>query len=364
MRVRLADTSDQPQWDAFCAQNRACYSSFYAWQAIMQSRGNVPVFLLAETEGGDVRGALPLCISHGVGAYRAASSPWNNYGGPIISVPEAAPALLIAAEEVFARHRVAWAKIRPDMAHPLAAKTRLALEQAGYRCTVREADESQLRHRFVMPLGEFDTIWQTVISRKVRNQTRLAVKKGVVVEEVDLGTFCEPFCAVQCETWRRLGNIRPTLQDLIGTLEPMQRQTRMYLAKVGTTVVGGAYCFYAGKGAFFKGAVSLDEYASYCVNNLTYARCIEDACKAGMEFLDMGATPPRTQSGHHHRKSQYGARAVPHLDFHRVLRRVPNFIDTVAVHCLGRLAPGLSYENTLARFLGPVGRMIVNLARR
>lgn len=364
MRVRMATESDRAAWDEFCAANGACYSSFFWWRDVELSLGRTPIMLVAEDAQGTICGCLPLCIKRGMGGKRAISGSMDTYGRPIVTIATASSALLTAADAVFAEHGVASVKMRPDMDHALASEVREALCAAGYHCKEDTTDETRVRHRCRIALGDFDTVWSEVMMSRARQETRKAIKMGVKVEEASLEEFCRPVFGIVVEVWQRLGNVLPAFRPFRDMLEAARHHTRMYLARVDGEVVGGACSIYAGEGCFLKLWVTRGDYSRYCVNRFTGTRTIEDACRLGMKFVDLGSTPPSADSGHHRWKSRFGAQSVPLLDFNRILRRLPNFIDSCAFRLASTAAPRLSHGGCLSKILGPVGRMVVNWARR
>jgi hypothetical protein len=360
MIARLATADDQQRWDDFCTANCLSYACYFRWQDVLRSWGKVPLFFLVEDDAGKVVGCLPLIVSRGVGAYRALSTPAGKCCGPVATVPEATAALLRVADEAIAEHRVAWTWVVPDPTQPLLGDVRRTLLETGHVGVHDGADESRVPHTFRIPLSDYDTLWRDVLSVNVRNQTRKAIKKGVTVQEVSLEEFGGPYLAIQEEVWRRLGNPCPTPEDLHRRLSAMTGQVRMYLARVGANVVGGLYCFYTPRVCFLMGAISRGEYASYCVNNLTYTRSMEDACRAGLSVYDMGSTPPAATSGHHHWKTQYGGQPYALRGYRRVIRTLPFLVDRGTLRLTYPVSRRLSYGGPAARLAGPVGRILID----
>ncbi len=108
MRVIAVDPSGDPRWDAYVSghpQGLIYHRS--AWLRVLSDDyGDRFVNLLCE-DGGDVVGVLPLCRTRGLplglggvdAGARLASLPRSPIGGPLVSCPEAAPALVEAALE-------------------------------------------------------------------------------------------------------------------------------------------------------------------------------------------------------------------------------------------------------------------------
>lgn len=366
MRIRLTEPKDKDKWNDFCVNNYVSYGGFHEWQSTFKFWGYEPLFVLAEDEGGEIGGILPLIVKPRLPGVLRAYSPadtFDSYMGPIVNRADAIEPLLDFADGLIAERSISCLNIIPSPASKYIDEVRKWLEAKKYLCKLTDADDLELRHVFRIPLSDFDSVWKRTMGVKVRNQTRKAVKQGVKIEEVEIDRFCDSYFPIQREVWKRLGNICPSLDRLKQFLGFMKDYARMYLAVLDNRVVGGLFCFYVGKVCFLKGAISYEQYSSYCINNLLYSHSIEQACNAGLEYYDMGSTPSPSQSGHHHWKSQYGGKAFALYNYKKVYLPMRHFVNGAVRSVINPLAHRISYGGVLSGLLGSTGRALVDWIR-
>ncbi|MEI7682515.1 MAG: GNAT family N-acetyltransferase [Betaproteobacteria bacterium] len=345
MTIRETTDADQHKWDSFCLKYHASYAYLFDWKQVLYKLGKIPVYLIAEGEGGVVIGCLPLVVSKNIFFSRAVSTfgEGHTHGGPIASDPDVHDALLEVAQEVLLERNVSWALMSPDPTQGQITEVQRLLRSKGYEEYSSNASDGDRPHIYQIPLRDFAAVWKETIAGKVRNQTRKAIKSGVAVRSVSEEEFLKPFFQIQRQVWDRLGNSCPDYNRFEIALNVMRPIVRMYLAEYEGQIVGGLYCFYANNVCFLRSAVTIDAYQSLCVNNLLYMTSIEDACNSGIQVYDMGSSPPPNLSGHHLWKMQYGGIPFPLTYYKKILRPLEYYADRLTNRTLAGIRRKISY---------------------
>ena len=175
--------------------------------------------------------------------------------------------------------------------------------------------------------GDFERVWTERFSGKVRNQCRMAERKGVEVSTAATIAEFEVYHAVYVESTRRWGYAAPpyppALFRELGALA--NRGVELKLARVEGEVVAGILLFHGRRSTFYWSAAMLKEHSAFCPNNALLHAAIREACLRGVKLFDFGA------SGHMDSVQKYKESfgAVPHA-YHNYKLTTPLYRVTMS----------------------------------
>lgn len=263
----------------------------YGWARVVQrSYGHRPIYLSA-SDGGQVRGLLPLVLFRGpLGARSLVSLPFLDEGGLCADGDDVKQALWETALEVARREGARSVELRQR--HPSG----LALPPLGAKVTVR-----------LELAGDPEVMWRR-LDAKVRNQVRKAMSSGLAPAWCGLEGL-DDFYTVFAENMRDLGSPVHARGFFASILDEFADTTRLLLVRDGSRTVAGGVCMVFRDTVFVPWASSLRQWRSRCPNNLLYWEVIRSACEKGLRWLDFGRSSP--DSGTHRFKMQWGGEDRP-----------------------------------------------------
>lgn len=168
---------------------------------------------------------------------------------------------------------------------------------------------SNLNYTHILPLsGGFDETWKYKFTKKNRNMIRKAEKNGV---EIFKGTtFSDYECYYQIyldsvSRWKA-DNHHPL--NLYDELRKHTENVKLWLARIGDTIIAGLITMEYGSNIIAFGGASLSKFWSYSPNNLLYKHAIEYASENGFKYFDFGQSGDL--SGVRKFKESFGAEKV------------------------------------------------------
>lgn len=140
--------------------------------------------------------------------------------------------------------------------------------------------------------GGWDAVWETRFSNKVRNQCRMAWKKGVAVRVARGGGDFESYYQIYCDSTRRWGYTHPPypvalFQALAGISGP---GVELKLGLVDGQPIAGIMLMRGRRSTLYWSGAMLKEAASYSVNNALVEVAVREACERGDALFDFGAS--------------------------------------------------------------------------
>ena len=291
MNVEILQAPD-PACDAFVRQNpdaRLCFLP--AWGEMVQRRfGHESVYLVARAEG-RVCGVLPLVHARSfLFGNRMVSQAFVDYGGPLAETPEAREALFRRAVELAEARGCESIEFRNVAPLPFDL--------------VPRADKVGM---WLPLVADPEQMWKD-FDAKVRNQVRKAEKSGITCASGGL-ELLEDFYGVYTVRMRQLGTPCYAKALMAGILQTFPDSSRLFVARLGSAVVGAGITTFLGRFAEMQYASTLVEYNKLCPNNLLYWEAIRHYCQAGAKYFDFGRST--AGGGTHNFKKQWGCREVP-----------------------------------------------------
>jgi hypothetical protein len=138
--------------------------------------------------------------------------------------------------------------------------------------------------------GDYEYIWKNRITSKNRNQTRKAIKSGLVIRRGndinDIKSYYALYLA-SAERWNaKADEIRPL--ELYKELFELGRDNvRLYIASKDGVDIAVTISLYDANTVYYWGGAILKEYGQYCPNNLLHNEVIKDACESGYKYYNM-----------------------------------------------------------------------------
>jgi FemAB-related protein (PEP-CTERM system-associated) len=275
-------------WNRFVASHSEATGYHRAeWRTVFERGLGYRCHYLAVRSGAAVHGVLPLVEVRSRLFGRALSSlPYVNYGGLLATTPQAAEALLAAANELAGKRRLNYVLLR---------HRRQQLPQLPART-----------HKVTMLLRlepDAERMW-TALDRKVRNQVRKGEKSGL--DTLSGGAeLLEDFYRVFAQNMRDLGTPVYGRGLFAEILRQFPNDARIHLVRLGTTTIAGALSYGWNHVVEVPSASSLKEHRSLCPNHLMYWHVIRQAIQEGRSIFDFGRSTPG--DGTYHFKEQWGA---------------------------------------------------------
>lgn len=334
MEVRELTPALEERWESFARAHPGA-TPFHAlgWKrAVERAFGHRPAYLVA-LQGDRVRGILPAFVSPTLRLRRAlVSTSFAVYGGICADDPEAARALLAAAERLGAERRVEYVELRN--LEPLEG-----------------LPTKDLYATFWLELPDDPERLLASIPRKRRRMIRQGLKQGFRVLVGRDPEHVRAFHRVYAHSVRNLGS---PVYPLRFFLELLGEFPQLQLLSVwdGDRMVAGVLTFFHRDRVlpYFGGA--LRPYFRRAVNDLMYWELMRYACEHGYRWFDFGRSKRGT--GAFEFKRLWGIAPRP-LFYQYVLLRARCIPDLSPLN--PRFSPFIALWRRLplplARLLGP-----------
>lgn len=194
--IRRATDGDKALWNDFVRKHEAA-TIFHLWewgQLINKTFRAKRIYLIAEDHG-SVVGVFPLLLVEGIlFGRKLVSSPFCEYGGPLVLTSAHARSFLSSAMSIAVDNRSDYVEIRTCFFPSFDE----LIEQFGFKTHERYCT-------FKLGLSSSQNLWAK-LDRKIRNAVRKAVKNDVAVMELKDFHELEIFYDLYLKTMKNLGS--------------------------------------------------------------------------------------------------------------------------------------------------------------
>jgi len=297
VRVRLTESDDSRQWDAYVLANRdAGPYHLYAWRrAVEEAYGHKAFYLAAEDGEQRITGVLPLFlvkppILRGV----LVSLPFCDYGGTLSSGAGVRDAL----------HRAAR-----DQADRVHAKLELRLrDQDPSLGNEYHMEEQSHKTRMVLELpATSEELWNGFKS-KLRSQIKKPKKEGLEFV-LGSGELVDDFYRVFTVNMHDLGSPVHSKTWIEAVVRAFGEKAHVGVVYAGSKPAAGGIIIEINDVVAIPWASALQEYSRSSPNMLLYWGFLTYACDHGCRRFDFGRSTPG--EGTYRFKEQWGARPFP-----------------------------------------------------
>lgn len=291
MRVLLLDNQDEEKWDEFVLSSpEGNFGHLSGWSKVYELYSYKPYHITAVDSSNSIKGVLRLFLMKDVlGRKFLVSNPFISYGGVCAEDEKTKDSLLQKAKGIAVENGVQYFEIRQlaNVNSDLPAK--------------KDFVTMSLRLD-----GGDDYIWKDVLTAKVRNQVRKAIKSGLTV---DFGEkYFDDFYRVLAINHRDFGTPLHNKAFFKKVLEEFNERSGIIVVKHRDEVIAGMLYIHCRNVFSEPWASSLRKYNKFCPNNLLYWEAIKYACRNGFEYFDFGRST--IDCGTYNFKKQWGAEPV------------------------------------------------------
>jgi FemAB-related protein (PEP-CTERM system-associated) len=301
VQIRALAPGDEPRWDAYAADHSgATVYHGAAWAGLIRSLfGHETHHLLAEDQGGHVRGVLPLVRlrSRLFGDYLV-SVPYVNYGGVVADTPAIAEELLDEACRLADRLGVSHLELRHSA--PLAADWPVRTDKVAMVLELPTTSSA---------------LWQALGS-KLRSQVKRPQKEGATLERGG-AELVPAFYRVFAENMRDLGTPVYPLAFFQAIARTFPDRVEVVVVRVKGEAAAAGFLLANGRTLEIPWASSLRRHNPIGANMLLYWAALEGAVEKGFAAFDFGRST--REGGTYRFKRQWGAKERP-LYWHYWLR--------------------------------------------
>jgi len=351
LAIRLANDNDRSKWDSFVSRNpdTGPYHWFGWKNAVEETYGHKGYYLIAEKEGGEIAGILPvICIKFPWGKKKLISLPYCDYAGPL-GDPLTKKALVEESQNL---------------------KERIGAQELEIRFEERECwldsnfvennKSSYYKVRMLLGLPETTAELWSEFKPKLRAQIRRPQKEGFYAE-IGGKEFLPGFYQVFQINMHRLGSPVHDRRWFESLFDEYGEKAKVGIVrhKNGIPVAGGIL-LTIGQKACVPWASSLREYNSVAPNMLLYYQFLTWAIENESTQFDFGRSTP--MEGTYKFKEQWGSFPVPLFWYMYPLNGNSSFRLSLNFHARDKIATLWSkLPMGLANYLGPKIRKYIAL---
>lgn len=191
----------------------------------------------------------------------------------------------------------------------------LASGSTNRRTSLGELRESLYFIQMLNLAGGFDDVWTRCFSGKVRQQCRMAERKGVEISTSNTLDDFDDFYSIYARASALWGyEVPPYPRALFHSLSSLAGSgVELKMAKVEGRSVAGILLLHGRRTTFGWIGAMLKEYARYHLTVALFRSIIGDACRRGMAWYDFGAYGKLDSVRGH--KERYGAQEYSRRSF-------------------------------------------------
>ena len=140
--------------------------------------------------------------------------------------------------------------------------------------------------------GGWGAVWEKRFSNKVRNQCRMAWKKGVTVRVAGGAADFQSYYQIYCDSTRRWGYTHPPYSIALfqALAEISGPGVELKLGLVDGRPIAGIILMHGRRSTLYWSGAMLKEAANYSVNNALLEVAVREACERGAVIFDFGAS--------------------------------------------------------------------------
>lgn len=240
------------------------------------------------------------------------SMPWNLFGGfQIHERYNIDPVSLISSIETFLETestKRGWCELSWTLSPADTVKYGGLLETKGYKRLERFT-------HLLKTNKDSDSLWNAY-NKRVRGAVRKSQKSGVEVVDTDSDEHLSEFYKMYLITVKRLGGT-PKPRALMKFL--LQNGiAKLAIATYQDTIVAGLLYLYYNRTVTLWCEASIPEYLQFRPNNAIFHHIITWACQEGYEYVDFGASPPKSKGLIAH-KEQYNAHKTDFSSYTKIV---------------------------------------------
>ncbi|MEN6428927.1 MAG: FemAB family XrtA/PEP-CTERM system-associated protein [Phycisphaerales bacterium] len=250
------------------AQARLCHTP--SWSRMVEKVfGHRGYYLVARDQGG-IRGVLPLThVRSRLFANRMISQAFSDYGGPLVSVPDALEPLYRRAVEIAGQVRCPSIEFRNVVALPYDVESR--------------TDKVAV----LLPLTDDPQgVWAS-LGHKTRNRIRKAEKEGFVVKSGG-PELLDEFYRAWTIRMHQLGTPCYARKLFAGIMQSFPAESRIFVATLRDVTAAVLFVCAFGEWAQSCWGTALREYDSAGPNYILNWMAIEHYCRQGCKWFDFG----------------------------------------------------------------------------
>ncbi|PWT75022.1 MAG: hypothetical protein C5B60_05960 [Chloroflexi bacterium] len=301
-RPAVTSPVPRPLWDSILRSDPgAVVTQSLTWRDVVIANGSYQdVSLLYEFPSGH-RAVLPMVRQRQRPAWAAAAASWPGawgMGGPICEGGCISPAEATAVLADVARRRslATEIRLRPGASRSWLSKSlQFRVRESGLRCHVLDLTDG------------FATVWQDRFRGTARTAIRKAERSGLEVEVDRSGRLPPEFFylyAKSVKRWATMQNEPAWLtrwrmsrsgppKVLSSVAEHFGADCAIWMARSeGQAVAAIMVLSHAGYAKYWKGAMHKELAGPVRANELLHRLAIDDACRNGCRFYDMGTSRP------------------------------------------------------------------------
>ena len=268
--IHIGAGEDERRWDDYVAPRTTTVTDLSAWRRVVQDAYGMRSWFLAAAEGDRLVGCLGLFeVRHPIFGHYLATAAFGNDGGLLFDDEAARDALLAEAKAVADRLDVEYLVIRTRE----PALDGFSVDRRYHTAVINLA-------------GGADAVWKNVLRAKTHNQIRRGLREGFSVETGP--DQMVPFYDVFQEHMRDLGSPAHNMRFYESIVKNLGDRAEFVVVRDGRDLVAGALLFRTNGTARNLHTVALQKYNRRCPNYLIYWKMIEESCRRGCSWFDMG----------------------------------------------------------------------------
>jgi len=286
--THLVDYSfDSREWDAYLEASRsATVYHTLEWRSILEDVfGYETRYAICRNGVGDVAALLPIALVRSwITGNRVVSLPFSQYGGLLISDPEALECI-VEHLRIYLRHGFQYVQLRArePLEQNSVMRSSLRLSEYYSRCVIPLENRNE------------DDVWNSMHKNSVRRAINRSSRAGVRVEFGLRLNGINQVRDLMLQTCKKHGvpPYSPRLLKAIGDVLVPKNLAKILLAKLDNKIIATLILFTMNREAIYAYNFSDPNYLKSDPNNALIWAAIKWSLKSGLREFDMGISSPQ-----------------------------------------------------------------------
>jgi hypothetical protein len=294
MKIREATLNDKVAWDSFVDNEDGSFYLYYDWKYIYEIRGRRYIPLMIENDSSRLVGIFPIVKEKRLLYSTLGSLPDGTSGGLLkkeLSETEKYNAICALVKYIDSNYSRGCSTfyIRENviLTDKQSAVPPEALLDNGFIYSYDNSTGLPCTHVLELKQPFEEHIWKGLWTHDLRKQINKAIRDGVIVIEDRELNYAEHFIGMLTESYRRLKNKSPIIDETKVRFSIFKNKTKMFIALLNDQPIAGVLCHYT-PSACYLAKIGSYEKNTGGASKLCNKTAIEDACSTGYRFADLG----------------------------------------------------------------------------
>jgi hypothetical protein len=293
MKIRTAQASEKDRWNRFVDREDGSFFHYFDWKYIYECRNQEYMPLIIEDDSEKIVGIMP------------AVKIKNFSFVSIYSIPEGGNKGILLRKDLRVEEKFQVMDAIKDYINERLSKScshiqfkegpftsdkeneKLFMDN-GFKCTYDYKNKLPCDYILSLSLSFENDIWLGLWGKDLRNDIRMARKKGVIPIIDENLEYIDEFVEMYLYTMKRMGSLPISKEEITKRISVFKNKAKLFIGLVGSKPIISNLCYYTPSTCYADKIPSAECAYKFFSNRLITSFAIQHACENGYRYFDFG----------------------------------------------------------------------------